>query len=125
MIRAFAKDNVMQPKKLKFSQDVIHTILNLCALTFNLDGDKEIENLFNITPKQFKEIVTKIINELPDNIFEVSEEKLEEIKNIFAREFIFFQLQEKGSDPHYQDDLSRFTHVFSRDIEQRINSHSK
>ncbi|TAK78478.1 MAG: hypothetical protein EPO11_01245 [Gammaproteobacteria bacterium] len=47
---------------------------------------------------------------------------MEEIKNICAREFIFFQVQEKGNEKHYQEDLTKFIEIFKRDMEQRIKA---
>lgn len=85
----------MSQKKLKFSQDVMHIILDLCQLAFNLKNDNDIENLFGITPAQFKMIIEKISGELPDFIFDLPEKKLEEIESIFAREFIFFSSARK------------------------------
>jgi hypothetical protein len=109
----------MSDKKIVFAQHVIDIILNLCRLTFNLKEDREVENLFGMDLSQFKHTIDKSVLDLPDAIFSLPAKKLEEIANIFAREFIFFQVQEVNC-PKYQEDLSQFFRIFSRDIQRQM-----
>jgi hypothetical protein len=95
-------------------------VYDLCQLLFNLKSDKEVENIFLIPNQELENVIKKIIASFPDIIFEQNAEKLEEIKNIFAKEFIFFQVQERLDDPQYQDDLVKFTYIFSRDIQRNF-----
>ncbi len=116
----------MQVRKLEFSHGVINAVKDMCKLVFNLQTDSEIARIFGITNKQMEEVIGEIIDSLPDSVFEhLYPQYFDELKSICAREFIFFQVQEKWDDPRYQDDLKKFIHVFSRDIQQRINAHKK
>jgi hypothetical protein len=116
----------MHPKKLEFSHDVTHIVCDMCKLVYNLNSANEINKVLGVTRDEAKAIIGKIIDALPDSIFERAYPKLlDDIKNICAREFIFFQIQEKCNDPRYQDDLKMFIHVFSRDIQKRINSQAE
>lgn len=111
----------MDPKKLAFSEDVIRKIKQLTKLIFNVSSSEQIESLFGVTNEQLKIVMRKIVNALPDNYFEQNyHKKVEELKTIVAREFIFFQVQEKWSDPNYQHDLANFIRTFSRDIEREF-----
>ena len=47
-------------------------------------------------------------------------ESQEEIKTICAREFIFFQTQEKYSDPQYEVNLKNFIRIFIRDLQRKM-----
>jgi len=111
----------MQARKLEFSNDVIRLVDDLCNLVFNATTDHDVEKIFSITHKQLEQIIREIIDAIPDCIFEQTPQKLDEIKNIFAKEFIFFQVQEKLNDPHYSDDLSDFIKIFARDIQKKFN----
>jgi len=116
----------MHPKKQECSHDITHIVCDMCKLVFNLNSSNDIKNVMGMTREQMELVIKKIIDALPDSIFERAYPKLlEEIKNICAREFIFFQVQEKCNDPCYQDDLKMFIHVFARDIQQRVNAEIK
>ncbi len=116
----------MDPKKLEFSDDVTHVVCDMCKLIYNLNSEVDIKRVFGMTHEQMKAVIKRIIDALPDSIFEKAYPKLlDDIKNICAREFIFFQVQEKWDDPRYQDDLTMFINVFSRDIQQRIGVQAK
>jgi len=110
----------MQARKLEFSNDVIRLVHDLCKLVFNSTTDHDVEKIFGITHEQLEKIIKNIVDAMPACIFE-HPQKLNEIKNIFAKEFIFFQVQEKMNDPHYPDDLSDFIKIFSRDIQKKFN----
>lgn len=116
----------MLEKKLAFSRSVIETVRRVCKTVFNLQSDADVVRMFGINEVQMENVINNIVDSLPDAIFEeMSLQLLEEIKYITAREYIFFQVQEKWDDPQYKEDLERFTHVFSRDIQRRIQSHQK
>lgn len=115
----------MQAQKLEFSNDVIRLVHDLCKLVFNTTTDHDVENIFGIKHVQLEHIITSIVEEMPDCIFEQVPQKLNDIKNIFAKEFIFFQVQEKLNDPHYLEDLSDFIKIFSRDIQKKFNCASQ
>lgn len=112
----------MLPEKAVFSSGVGNVVRETCKIAFNGDVGK----IFGITNTQLDEIINRVIDALPDSIFKHSNlSMLEEIKYICAREFIFFQVQERCDDPRYQDDLKAFIHVFAKDIEKRLNGQSK
>jgi hypothetical protein len=103
----------MQDRRLTFSKDIIHVVYDVCKTVFNLHSDVEIKKVFGIDNEKLESIVKRI-----------GDARLQdEIKNICAREFIFFQLQERVDDPQYQEDLSNFINVFTRDIQRRIELH--
>lgn len=112
----------MDARKSALSDQVLDAVQHLCTVIFNAKSDKQLENVFGLTHSQLELVVKKMVNALPDALFErVSAARLDEIKEICAREFIFFQLQEKWSDPHYQEDLSHFIAIFSRDIRCKVD----
>lgn len=112
----------MLPAKRSFSTDVCCAVRDTCKMAFNLQNDNDLVRIFGMTSAQLEEIIAKIIDSLPDAIFQHNyPPELEEIKCICAREFIFFQVQERLDDPRYQQDLNAFIHVFKRDIEKRMN----
>src|SRR3990167_6939295 len=114
----------MDAKKLQFADDVIHIIRDLCSVVFNIQSEDQLNKVFGITHEQLETVIKKIINALPDHMFyQLYPKILNEVKNICAREFIFFQVQERWNDPHYQEDLSNFICIFSRDIQQKISTY--
>jgi hypothetical protein len=113
----------MQDNRLAFSNDVVQVVYDVCKMLFNLKTDKEIKKIFGIDNEKLTAIVRRVIDGLPENIFNGDTRLLDEVKNICAREFIFFQVQERCDDPAYQEDLSKFIHIFSRDIQRRIEMH--
>lgn len=116
----------MQEKKLAFSKEVLATISKICKTVFNLQHNEDILRMFGIDQKQMENVIQKITDSLPEKIFEKGNGKLmDEIKYITAREYIFFQVQEKWDDPDYKQDLKNFIHVFSRDIADRFMKEEK
>lgn len=111
----------MQPSKLDFSNDVMRIVYKVCQLAFNLHSEQDIQRVFGMTYKEMEAVIQQIAAAMPDAIFHLSAQRLEEIKNICAREFVFFQVQEKCDDPQYQHDLTSFIQFFTRDIEQNTN----
>lgn len=111
----------MDAERLAFSDEVIRKIKQLAKVIFNATSSVQLESMFGVTQEQLNIIIRKIVIALPDIFFENSyAKKREELKNICAREFIFFQMQEKWSDPHYQADLANFIRIFTRDIEREF-----
>lgn len=112
----------MNQKKLDFSREVVRTVCDLCAVVFNINSNEQLEKVFGISHQQLETVINKIIDALPDHIFIAnSKMALDEIKNICAREFVFFQAQERWGDQDYQQDLANFIHIFSRDIEKQTS----
>ncbi len=110
----------MLKDKLSFSQEVLDIVRNICETVFNMNNDAEISELFGIDKKQMEEAILAIVQSLPDRLFASGNPQiLEEIKYIIAREYIFFQVQERD-DPEYKNDLQNFIRIFSRDMLQRI-----
>lgn len=109
----------MPVNKLDFANDVLRIVLGVGKVAFNLTSDQDIENVFGMNNDKMKAVIQKVTRSLPESVFNETASRLEEIKNIFAREFIFFQVQEKGDASHYQQDLSHFIYIFSRDIQQK------
>lgn len=116
----------MLAKKLEFSKEVVNVIRDMCQSVFNAHSDEEMVRIFGVTSEQMKTVVSRTIDALPDAIFTQQNSRiLEEIKYICAREYIFFQVQEKWNDLHYQENLNRFIQIFSRDINHRIHLQQK
>lgn len=109
-------------KKDEFAHDVIRIVNDLCKLVFNLNADQDVEKVFGMTHEQLDNVIKKIVQSLPAQLFALPAQRLEEIKSIFAKEFIFFQVQEKLNDPNYENDLSNFIYAFSRDIQKKFAS---
>lgn len=111
----------MDAKKLAFSDEVLHLIRQLCNMIFNVVSKEQMESLFNMTSEQLKIVIRKLISVLPDVYFDKNfHGKLEILKTVMAREFIFFQIQEKWMDPNYQHNLANFIRIFLRDIEREL-----
>jgi pyrroloquinoline quinone (PQQ) biosynthesis protein C len=114
----------MLEKKLTFSREMLDTVREICKTVFNLQTDVDVVNMFGISESQMEKVIAQIVDSLPDKLFEEFTPSLQdEIKYISAREYIFFQVQEKWDDLHYQENLKNFIHVYSRDIQHRINSY--
>lgn len=115
----------MQNQKLSFSKDVIQIIYEVSKLVFNIqdNSEAEIKKIFGISCQQLESVISSIVEAIPDQIFSRANlQMLEECKSICAKEFIFFQVQEKWDDPHYKDDLSAFISVFTRDMQRRVTA---
>ncbi len=111
----------MDAKRVKFANDVMHIVLNLSEMVFNIKNDDQLKGVFGVNQEQLETVISKIIAGLPERVFEKNRHLEDEIKNICAREFIFFQVQERWNSPQYQEDLSNFIHIFSRDIQQKFD----
>lgn len=111
----------LRSKKLETADQVVRIIRELCRLVFNVTSEAGIEKLFGLTQKQLEAGIREIVDALPDRVFQPDyRRRLEELKTICAREFIFFQVQEKVGDPNYKKDLANFVAVFSKDIEKKV-----
>lgn len=110
----------MNPQKLKFANEALTIVNDICKVVYNLQSNNDMEKVFGVTHDQLAAVIQKIVDALPDNFFEQTTKKMEEIKYIFAREFIFFQVQEKCTAPEYEDDLRNFIYAFSRDIKNKL-----
>lgn len=111
----------MDPEKLEFANAVINVVKELCHLTFNVTSHKDIESVFGMTEEQMKRVIERIVNALPKEIFEKADKKkLDELKHICAREFVFFQVQEKWTDPDYETNLTKFIQIFVKDIPAKL-----
>src|SRR3990167_3919271 len=95
-----------ESKKLMFADEVLHIVRHLYKVIFNINSTLQIEKMFGMTDVELANAIRKISMQLPNCFFEPAHrKKLDEIKIICAREFIFFQVQEDSQNPHYQDDL--------------------
>lgn len=111
----------MPPEKQVFQRDVTRFIHELCILLYNLKSQQELDRVFGIPTEELDGIVARIVDQLPDDMFtQTNADTFIEIEKIFAKEFIFFQLQEKLTDPQYENDLSNFIRIFARDIKARF-----
>jgi hypothetical protein len=116
----------MPEQKLAFSREVFAAVQEICKTIFNLQTDAEVERMFGMTEVQMEDVIAQIVNSLPDEIFEKLNPALrDEMKYITAREYIFFQVQEGRDDPHYQENLKNFIHVFSRDMQHQEERNEK
>jgi hypothetical protein len=111
----------VQITKRQFARDVLHIIQELCRVIYNLETTKDIERIFGISGEQLETVINKIVNALPDDLFtEENKSRIKEIEQILAKEFIFFQVQERVDDPAYQTDLANFILIFSKDIHTKL-----
>lgn len=111
----------MQITKRQFAHDVLHIIYELCRLIYNLKSSDDVENVFSAPRQQVETIISKIVNALPDDLFSQSNaHRIKDLEQILAKEFIFFQVQEKVDDSQYQTDLANFIMLFSRDIHNKL-----
>ena len=112
----------MTPNKKAFTIEIANIVNNICTAVFNIASDVHFQQVFGLTKLQMEEVLSRLVDVVPDNVFDHGP-LTEEIKNIIAREFIFFQIQERWNQTHYQDDLTNFISIFSRDIKQRIETY--
>lgn len=113
----------MEVTQQQFAKDVIRKIFELCKMIYNLHSDDEIEAVFGASREQIENIVARTVNAMPVKMFnQATKSKIQELEEILAKEFIFFQVQEKINDPQYQNDLANFILLFSRDINNRLGS---
>src|ERR1700731_2884061 len=99
----------MLAEKLKFADEVVNIVREVCTTAFNAHSDEDLLHIFGLNHEQMEEVVGRIIDGLPDSIFTQDNAKLlDEIKYICAREFIFFQVQEKWGEPEFEEDLKKF-----------------
>lgn len=111
----------MDSHRITFTEDIVRTVKQLCKVTFNVTSTEELSSVFGLSNSQLKMVIKKIVDALPDIFFEKSYfKKKEQLKAIVAREFIFFQVQERWDDPQYQANLANFIRAFSRDIEKEF-----
>lgn len=111
----------MEEAKIKFAKEVMRIVQDLGDIVYDAESREDLIKILGLTQEQMQIVIRRIVNSLPDKIFEeTSKDKIEEIKNICAREFIFFQAQEKWDDPNYKDNLKTFLHSFARDIKQQF-----
>lgn len=111
----------MQSRKLKFANHLIVLIKEIGKLAFDMKSENDMERVFGFNQARLTTILKQVAEGLPDALFEAADDQLlKEIETICAREFIFFQVQEKVDKPEYQNNLLRFIQVFSRDIDQRL-----
>ncbi|VVC76354.1 hypothetical protein AQUSIP_16650 [Aquicella siphonis] len=116
----------MQAQKQAFASEVVNIVRDMCKTVFNLQNERDLARIFGITQEQMEAVIGRIIDALPEDLFNPSHQQVaEEMKYVCAREYIFFQVQEKWNDARYQDDLRKFIHIFTRDICKRFAARSK
>lgn len=112
----------MQAKKLAFANDVSRVVHSVCELAFNIHSEERFHDVFGINYAKMDEIIQKIVTAIPDKIFDHGlPGVVDELKSICAREFVFFQVQERCDDARYEGDLTNFINILVRDIQQRVN----
>lgn len=109
----------MEKKRLEFADQVLRIVYDLGRIIFDAHTSEDLQHMLGLTKEQMQIVIRRIVNTLPNEVFGLSEERQEEIKNICAREFMFFQAQEKWDDPNYKHNLLNFLHLFARDIKQQ------
>lgn len=111
----------MQTVRKDFLQQVVHTVQELGKVIFNIHDEKELQNVFGVDLKQMQTVLERVVAALPQQFFNTQNKKMiKEVKDVCAREFIFFQVQEKWSDPSYEENLKAFINCFSRDMAKRL-----
>lgn len=108
-------------QKLASVKDVVKIIHEICQVVFRVNTEEEFEGVFGINGHQLEKVIEQIILALPDRFFFPGmHHKLEEIKAICAREFIFFQVQEKYNDVRYEVNLKNFIRILVRDLQRKM-----
>lgn len=116
----------MQVSQQQFAQNVMHIVYQICKMVYNVHSEDDIQRIFGASKEEIENIVARTVNALPNNVFDqATKGKIKELEEIMAKEFIFFQIQEKISDPQYQNDLANFILLLARDIKKRIGDEGK
>lgn len=112
----------MTLKKHEFTHDIVLTVNDICHVLFNISSEEQLYKLFGIKHDQMEKVLEQLVNSLPEWLFN-HPHLIEEVKNIAAREYIFFQVQERYDDPRFQEDFLTFINIFSRDILHKLESY--
>lgn len=109
--------------KFQFAQDVLQSVYDLCKVVYGVKNKEEIQRIFGVNFEKLDEIVRKVVNALPDELFmQDNKARIKEIEQILAKEFIFFEVQERTDDPQYANDLENFILLFARDMHLKLQS---
>ena|SRR3989338_10712515 len=112
----------MHSTKLLLVDAIMSMLRRLCELVFNVHNDAQMKNVFGVNESETKKLIEKMIDALPDQfVFRLSPAEKNEVVDICAREFVFFQVQEKANSTDYQAALKQFIAIFARDIQGRMN----
>lgn len=106
----------MKMQRQQFTDEVVDAIHHILKIVFNAKSQQDIQNVVGMNDNQMTAAVNQLSDKLPETVFNQPQQKLEELKNICAREFVFFQVQEKPAEASYQRDLANFITIFCRDI---------
>ncbi len=113
----------MQISRDQFAEDTMHIINEVCRLIYGLRSSEDIEKVFGISMAELMQTLNTIVAQLPEEMFDQkSLQNIKDLEQIFAKEFIFFQIQENAVNPTYQRDLNNFVSIFSRDIHIKLQS---
>src|SRR5579863_8911924 len=105
----------MQITRRQFAQDVLLIIHEVCRVIYNLRSNQDVERVFGIAEEKLESTINTIVDSLPEELFnQENHKKIKNLEQIFAKEFIFFQIQEAANDPGYQHDLANFIALFSK-----------
>lgn len=116
----------MSPSKKEFSQSVTTNICRLSRLLFNANSDENLLIIFRLDKSAIELTIQKIVDHFPNDYFNsLSANQLREMESILAKEFIFFQVQEKDNEKKYQNHLLHFSEVFVRDMQKRFKVNHK
>lgn len=109
--------------KYQFAKDVLQSVYDLCKVVYGIDKKEEVQRIFGISFQKLDEIVRKVVNALPDELFmQENKARIKEIEQILAKEFIFFEVQERIDDPQYTNDLENFILLFARDMHTKLQA---
>lgn len=108
-------------QRLASVKDVVRIIHEISKVIFRVNTEEELKDVFGINEQQLEAVVGEIIAAQPERFFLPGmRHKLEEIKAICAREFIFFQVQEKYNTEQYKANLKNFIRILVRDLERKM-----
>lgn len=111
----------METKRQHLQEAIVLSVREIGEVLFNIHSDEQFYNVFGIDAAQLESIVLKIVKALPDALFaELNSRQLKELKNICAREYVFFQIQERWDDPLYQQHLEKFAEIFAHDMQLQL-----
>lgn len=116
----------MRSTKPSLVEAIMKMIKRIAELAFNARTDAQLKKIFSLNEAEIKATIEHLLDAVPEQfILHLSVAQKNEFVNICAREFVFFQVQEKINSARYHTVLQQFIALFSRDIQSRLNQKNK
>lgn len=97
-------------------QGEVHRYLNDIS-----DDDDAIQVNLKLNAQQLTVIINKILIAIPDDCL-IHQNKIDDLNQYIAKEFILFQAHEDLNDPYYGESLLMFIEQLIKDIYEDFNS---